>query len=105
MKACGLRGPRVALRRLTDEQRQCLADQGVTPPGALGRRHPAAAERRGSATPSARRRWRVDSPSAAIATAAGTIRSDDRIALAGSVLARLRVAHVEPPARQLLPSR
>ncbi len=36
VKACGLRGPRVALRRLTDEQRQCLADQGVTLPGALG---------------------------------------------------------------------
>ena len=31
-KACGLRGPRRALRRLTDEQRQCLADLGVTPP-------------------------------------------------------------------------
>ena len=36
VKACGLRGPHVALRRLTDEQRQCLADQGVTPPGASG---------------------------------------------------------------------
>ncbi len=36
VKACGLRGPHVALRRLTDEQRQCLADQGVTPPGTSG---------------------------------------------------------------------
>ena len=33
IKACGLRGPHLALRHLTDEQRQCLADQGVTLPG------------------------------------------------------------------------
>jgi hypothetical protein len=32
VKTCGLRGPHVALRKLTDEQRQCLADQGVTVP-------------------------------------------------------------------------
>lgn len=33
-QACGLRGrgPRPMLRALTDEQRQCLAEQGVTPP-------------------------------------------------------------------------
>lgn len=31
-KACGLRGPHRTLRQLTDEQRQCLADLGVTPP-------------------------------------------------------------------------
>ena len=31
-RACGLSGPRRALRQLTDEQRQCLADLGVTPP-------------------------------------------------------------------------
>jgi hypothetical protein len=36
VKACGLRGPHVAFRQLTDEQRQCLADQGATLPGALG---------------------------------------------------------------------
>jgi hypothetical protein len=32
--ACGLRGPkpRVALRQLTDDERQCLADQGITRP-------------------------------------------------------------------------
>lgn len=30
--ACGLRGPHRTLRQLTDEQRQCLADLGVTPP-------------------------------------------------------------------------
>ena len=36
VKACGLRGPHVRLRQLTDEQRQCLVDQGVTPPAAPG---------------------------------------------------------------------
>ena len=65
---------------LTDEQRQCLADQGVTRSRRLGRRHPAAGERRGSATPSRQAALRVwTARRAAIATAAGTIRSDDRI--------------------------
>jgi hypothetical protein len=36
--ACGLRGPkpRVALRRLSDDERQCLADQGVALPNGRG---------------------------------------------------------------------
>jgi hypothetical protein len=48
VKECGLRGPHVALRQLTDEQRQCLTDQGVTPPapGSNGVRPQVSADQR-----------------------------------------------------------
>ena len=83
----GFGGPRGDHPGLTDTQKQCLADQGVTLPATSGGRHAAdAADRRPARGVQGGGRGVWPDPARG---------ASDDLALA----ARLRVAHVEPPTR------